>query len=97
LNLDEPREPSPGTPAEDALGEEPEAVRLLEMMAREIVRRGKARAEIRPDVDDTQAASLIAGAGFLTLVRGLVRGGSARDIEVALEAKMDIIFSGLAP
>ena len=97
MNLDEPRGPPQGTPGEGALDEEPEAVRLLEMMARDIIRRGKARAEIRPEVDDTQAASLIAGAGFLTLVRGLVRGGSARDIEVALEAKMDIIFSGLAP
>jgi len=97
MNLDEPGGPVPGSQAEDALGEEPEAVRLLEMMAREIIRRGKARAEIRPDVDDTQAASLIAGAAFLTLVRGLVRGGSARDIDVALGAKMDIICSGLAP
>ncbi|MGD8361640.1 MAG: TetR/AcrR family transcriptional regulator [Gemmatimonadota bacterium] len=97
MNLDEPGGPSLGTPPDDALAEEPEAVRLLEVMAREIIRRGKARAEIRPEVDDTQAASLIAVAAFLTLVRGLVRGGSARDIDLALGAKMDIIFSGLAP
>jgi AcrR family transcriptional regulator len=86
-----------GAPGEGALGEEPGAVRLLEVMAREIIRKGKARAEIRPDVDDFQAASLVAGAAFLTLVRGLVRGDSTRDIEAALGAKMDIIFSGLAP
>ena len=97
MNLDEPGGPSLGTPPDDALAEEPEAVRLLEVMAREIIRKGKARDEIRPEVDDTQAASLIAVAAFLTLVRGLVRGGSTRDIEAALEAKMDIIFSGLAP
>ncbi len=74
-----------------------EAVRLMEDMTLEVVRRGKDEAEIRPDVDEVQAASLIAAAVFHTLVRGLVRGDSARDIQHALAAKLDIIFTGLNP
>ena len=49
------------------------------------------------EVDIRQAASLIAAAAFHTLVRGLIRGDSAAEIGNALRAKLDIIFTGLAP
>jgi AcrR family transcriptional regulator len=97
MNLEELEGPGVGSEGEGALGGEPEAVRLLELMTREVVRKGKEKAEIRPEVDDDQAASLIAAAVFHTLVRGLIWGGSTQDIEAALAAKMDIIFSGLSP
>ena len=82
---------------EAGAGEDPEAVRLLEIMTREVVRRGKENAEVRPEVDDGQAASLIAAAVFHTLVRGLLRNASAREIKTSLAAQLDIISAGLAP
>jgi AcrR family transcriptional regulator len=99
MTLEKPEEPNAPPwqlPEAGALDGEPEAVRLLELMTQEVIRKGKETAEIRPEVDDTQAASLIAAAGFHTLVRGLVRGASSQDIKAALAAKLDIIFSGLA-
>jgi len=74
-----------------------EAVRLLEIMARTVVRRGKDRSEVRPEVDDAQAASLIAAATFHTLVRGLIRGDGPGEIKTAMGTKLDIIFTGLVP
>ena len=76
---------------------DPEAVRLLEDMTRDVVRRGKAAAEIRPEMDDDQAASLLAAAAFHTLLRGLMRDSSASEIKSSLASKLDIIFTGLAP
>jgi AcrR family transcriptional regulator len=83
--------------ADEAHGDDDVAVRLLEDMAREVIRRGKRRAEVRAEVDEAQAGALIAGAAFHSLVRGLVRGDSARKIKIALDAKLDIIFTGLTP
>jgi AcrR family transcriptional regulator len=76
---------------------EPEALRLLETMVREVVRKGKAGAEIRPEIDESRAASLIAAAAFHTMVRGLVRNTPAPEIKHALAEKIDIIFTGLNP
>ncbi len=77
--------------------DDPAAVRLLEEMTWEVIRRGKDNGEIRAEADGDQAASLIAAAGFHTLVRGLVRGETAGEIHTSLAAKLDIIFTGLAP
>ncbi|MGW8267380.1 MAG: TetR/AcrR family transcriptional regulator [Longimicrobiales bacterium] len=99
MTLEEPGpsgELTGGLTGPNALEGESDAVRALELMAREVIRKGKERAEIRPDVDEGQAASLIAAAGFHTLVRGLIRGSSSRDINAAMGRKLDIIFSGLS-
>jgi AcrR family transcriptional regulator len=74
-----------------------QAIHPMEDLTKAVIRRGKAAGDIRPEVDDEQAASLIAATTFSTLVRWLVRGGSARDVKAALAAKLDIIFTGLAP
>ncbi len=78
-------------------GEGDAAVRLLEDMTGEVIRRGMERGEVLETVEAEHAASLIASATFHTLVRGLVEGGSARDIEESLSKKMDIILAGIAP
>lgn len=99
MTLEKPERPEDapsGAQETGALDGEHEAVRLLEFMTQEVIRKGKGGAEIRPEVDEIQAASLIAAAGFHTLVRGLVRGASSQDIKAALAAKLDIIFMGLA-
>ncbi len=59
--------------------------------------RGKESGEVRTDVADDMAASLVAATAFSTLVRWLVKGGSADEMKAALAAKLDIIFTGLAP
>jgi AcrR family transcriptional regulator len=83
---------------ESATGDpEPEALRLLETMVWEVIRNGKTGAEIRPNADEAQAASLIAAAVFHTMVRGLIRNTSAPEIKDALAEKIDIIFTGLNP
>lgn len=74
-----------------------EGILLLEGLVRDIIRTGKDEAEIRDEVDEGQAASLIAGMAFHTLVRWLVKGGSAREMKEALAGKLDIIITGLAP
>jgi AcrR family transcriptional regulator len=76
---------------------DPEAVRLLEHMTSQVIRAGMDRGEIRGAVNISQAASLTAAAVFHTLVRGLVRGESASEIKAGLGAKLDIIFTGMAP
>jgi AcrR family transcriptional regulator len=86
-----------GTDGDETQDPDPKALRLLEEMVREVIRRGKAEAEIRPEADEAQAASLIAAAAFHTMVRGLVRNESPREMEAALAAKMEIIFTGLNP
>lgn len=79
-------------------GPDPEnGVRLLEGLARAVLRRGKDAGEVRIEVDDEQAASLVAATAFSTLVRWLVKGGSADEMKAALASKLDIIFTGLAP
>jgi AcrR family transcriptional regulator len=88
---------SDGADGDVAEDPDPKALRLLEEMVREVIRRGKADAEIRPEADEVQAASLIAAAAFHTVVRGLVRNESAREMEAALATKMEIIFTGLNP
>jgi AcrR family transcriptional regulator len=89
----------PALAATDGSEEDPnqEGIRLMEGLAREIIRHGKANAEIRDDVDQEHAAALIAGMVFHTLVRWLVQGGSAGEMKAALATKLDIIFTGLAP
>lgn len=84
----------PGSAAPDS---DPVAVRLLEHMTSQVISAGKERGEIRGEVNIGQAASLTAAAVFHTLVRGLVRGDSASEIKAGLGAKLDIIFTGIAP
>ncbi len=74
-----------------------DSVRLLEGLVEQVIRGGQERGEIRGDVDPSQAASVVAASAFSTVVRWLVRGGSAREMKTALEAKLDIIFGGLNP
>jgi AcrR family transcriptional regulator len=88
---------TPGIPSEPAEDPSQEGIRLMEGLAREIIRQGKSNAEIRSEVDEEHAAALIAGVAFHTLVRWLVEGGSARDMKAALAARLDIIFTGLVP
>lgn len=75
----------------------PEALLLLEKMVRQVVQKGKVRAEIRPDADEAQAASLLAAAAFHTIVRGLVLNTPAPAIKMQLASQIDIIFTGLNP
>ena len=83
---------------EAAGGPDPhQGIRRVEELTRAIIRRGKADGEIRPDIEDEQAASLVTAAAFSTLVRWLVKGGSAPEMKAALQGKLDIIFTGLAP
>jgi AcrR family transcriptional regulator len=89
------RTPGPASAADSDLDQE--AVRILEIMTQQVVQKGKARAEVRPEVDESQAASLVAAAVFHTLVRGLLRNESARKIKTSLAAQLEIIFTGLAP
>lgn len=74
-----------------------DGVHLLEGLVVEIIRRGKAQGAVRPEVEEEQAASLVASTAFNTLVRWLVKGGSAADMKVALAAKLNLIFTGLNP
>jgi AcrR family transcriptional regulator len=91
-------EPGPMNQEDEGCAEnDSEAVRLLEDMTMEVVRRGMEAGEVRKEVDLRHVASLIAAAAFHTLVRGLIRGDSAAEIKAALGAKLDIIFRGLAP
>jgi AcrR family transcriptional regulator len=76
---------------------DPEALRLLEGMVREVVQKGQARGEIRAAADEAQAASLIAAVCFHTIVRGQVRNRTAPQIKNALAGNLDIIFTGLDP
>jgi len=76
---------------------DPEALRLLEGMVREVVQKGQAAAQIRADAHEAQAASLIAAAAFHTIVRGQVQNTTALEIKNALAGKLDIIFTGLDP
>lgn len=92
---DEP--PTSDLPGDGLTGNDSEAVRLLEDMTLEVVRRGMESGQIRGNVDLRHVASLIAAAAFHTLVRGLIRGDSAEEIRAGLGAKLDIIFGGLAP
>jgi AcrR family transcriptional regulator len=89
--------PAPGS-ADGAVGDPgQEGIRLMEGLAREVIRQGKIHAEIRSEVDEDHAAALIAGMAFNTLVRWLVQGGSPQEMKAALATKLDIIFTGLAP
>lgn len=74
-----------------------EGVRVLEGLAGIVLAQAKKRAEVRPEVDEELAASLIAAIAFSTLVRWLVKDGSAEEMKAALAAKLDIIFTGLTP
>ncbi len=74
-----------------------DSLRILEELVETVIRKGQAGGEIRSGVDPEQAASLVASSAFSTLVRWLVKGGSADDMKAALESKLDLIFCGLNP
>jgi len=77
--------------------ESQESLQLLEGLLKRVVRQGQARGELRPNFNSDQAASVLAATAFSTLVRWLVKGGSAEEMKSALEAKVDLIFEGLIP
>lgn len=83
--------------AEDREPDSDDGVRLLEGLVERVIRRGQERGEILGTLDPAQAASVVAATAFSTVVRWLVRGGSAKGMKTALEAKLDIIFNGLNP
>jgi AcrR family transcriptional regulator len=95
--LQSPPEAAPSSQKESVQDPSQEGIRLMEGLARDIIRHGKSNHEIRTEVDEGHAAALIAGMAFHTLIRWLVLGGSAKEMKSALTAKLDIIFSGLAP
>jgi len=76
---------------------EEEGFRLLENITRQVIRRGKDAGEIRPEVQEGPAASVIAATAFHTLIRWLTGDGSAESMKVALSSRMDIIFKGMDP
>jgi AcrR family transcriptional regulator len=91
-----PLHPPQGPRAQGEPDPSQEGTRLMEGLARDIIRHGKSNGEIRMEVDEDHAAALITGMAFHTLVRWLVLGGSAEDMKAALAAKLNIIFTGLA-
>ncbi len=68
----------------------------FEAIAAALIREGIERGEIRRGVSVEDAASLVAAAFFHTLIRWLVRGGSTERMQEAIQAKLEIIFRGLA-
>jgi AcrR family transcriptional regulator len=69
----------------------------IESVAHDVIVRGQAAGEVRANLDTGVVASLIGAAVFDTLIRWLVRGGSVKRMQDSIEAKLDIIFAGLAP
>lgn len=72
-------------------------VHHLEALARQVVVRAQKDGGIRPEADPDQAASLIGGAVFHTLIRWFVQGGPVEEMRRSLTGQLDIIFAGLAP
>jgi TetR/AcrR family transcriptional regulator, cholesterol catabolism regulator len=60
-----------------------------------IIRQGQRSGEIRRDVDDLLAASLIEAAYMTTMVEWLREDTSRREIKATLNTKFDVIFRGL--
>lgn len=67
------------------------------VMLRSILRRGRREGELRSDVDENTAASLIEAAYMTTMVEWLREDASRREIRATLNAKFDVIFRGLRP
>lgn len=66
-------------------------------MLRSILRRGRREGELRKEVDENTAASLIEAAYMTTMVEWLREDASRREIRATLNAKFDVIFRGLRP
>jgi TetR/AcrR family transcriptional regulator, cholesterol catabolism regulator len=64
---------------------------------RGVIREGQRAGEIRHDVDDEAAASLIEASYMTTMVEWLREDTSRREIKATLNVKFDVIFRGLAP
>jgi TetR/AcrR family transcriptional regulator, cholesterol catabolism regulator len=64
---------------------------------REIIRKGQRAGEVRQDVDDDTAASLIEAAYMTTMLEWLREDTSRREIKATLNRKFDVIFRGLEP
>ncbi len=73
-----------------------EPVRHFQMMTRAIIRQGQEAGEIRLDIDAEHAASLVESAFHRTLAQWLAAGGSRAALQRTFEAKLDIVFSGIA-
>jgi hypothetical protein len=66
-------------------------------LIRGILRQGRRSGELRPDVDENMAASLLEAAYMTTMVEWLRDDTSRREIKATLNAKFDVIFRGLQP
>jgi len=76
---------------------EEEGFRLLERFAAQVIHRAKGYGDIRSEVEEDHAASVVAAAMFLTLARRLSHGGSVGDMKSDFSAQLDIIFRGMGP
>jgi len=84
------------TPHEDGRLAEEEPVRQFQAITRSVLHQGQVAGEIRADVEPDYAATLIESSFFRTLVHWLKDGGSVDEVHGEIEAKLDIIFKGVA-
>ena len=80
---------------EHRLAEE-EPVQRFQAMTRLLVRTGQDAGEIRTDMRPDDVASLVESAFHRTLAHWLATGGSRAALHRAFEAKLDIVFRGIA-
>jgi TetR/AcrR family transcriptional regulator, cholesterol catabolism regulator len=64
---------------------------------RGILRKGRQEGELRAEVDEHTAASLVEAAYMTTMLEWLREDTSRREIKATLNAKFDVIFRGLQP
>jgi AcrR family transcriptional regulator len=75
---------------------EEESVRHFQDMTSALIRQGQAAGEIRADVRAEDAAALLGSAFHRTLAEWLAAGGSRAKLHRTFEAKLDIVFAGIA-
>ena len=80
---------------EHRLAEE-EPVQRFQAMTRLLVRTGQDAGEIRTDMRPDDVASLVESAFHRTLAHWLATGGSRAALHRAFEAKLDIVYRGIA-
>jgi methylphosphotriester-DNA--protein-cysteine methyltransferase len=75
---------------------EEEPVRHFQAMTRALIRQGQESGEIRTDVRAEDAAVLLESAFHRTLAQWLAAGGSRAKLHRTFQAKLDIVFAGIA-
>jgi AcrR family transcriptional regulator len=75
---------------------EEEPVQHFQAMTRALIRQGQEQGEIRADIRPEDAAALLESAFHRTLARWLAAGGSRAKLHRTFEAKLDIVFAGIA-